>query len=61
MRTLIEPPSSSRCSVCGGELRFKRVELANRTLDLDNEIFVCLKCDGEQSYIVNRHNRTNAA
>jgi len=44
MRTLVEPPPSSHCDVCGGELRLKQIEAANRTLDLDNEIFVCVKC-----------------
>jgi uncharacterized protein with PIN domain len=55
MRTLIEPPPSSRCDLCGGELRFKQIESANRVLDLDNEIFVCTKCGREQSSTVS-HN-----
>ena len=33
MRTLVQPPPSSHCDLCGGELRLKRVEAANRTLD----------------------------
>jgi hypothetical protein len=37
MRTLVEPPPSSRCGLCGGELL---LELIDR---FDNEIFVCLK------------------
>ena len=49
MRTLVEPPPSSQCDLCGGELRLKLIEPANRTLDiepanrklnLDNEILV---------------------
>ena len=55
MRTLVEPPPSSRCHLCGGELRFKLIESANRSLDLDNEIFVCGKCGLEQSYTVSHH------
>ncbi len=55
MRTLVEPPPSSHCDVCGGELRLKQIESANRTLDLDNEIFVCAKCGREQVYTVS-HN-----
>jgi hypothetical protein len=55
MRTLVEPPPSSHCDVCGGELRLKQIESANRALDLDNEIFVCVKCHREQSCTV-RHN-----
>jgi uncharacterized protein with PIN domain len=57
MRTLVEPPHSPRCELCGGELRLKQVESANRTLDLDNEIFVCVKCGHEQSNTVS-HNHT---
>jgi hypothetical protein len=41
MRTLVQPPPSSHCDLCGGELRLKRVEAANRILDLEKEIFVC--------------------
>ena len=48
MRTLVEPPPSSRCDKCGGELRLKLIEPANRTHDLDNQIFVCAKCGGGQ-------------
>ena len=57
MRTLVEPPQSSRCELCGGELRLKQVESANRALDLENEIFVCIKCGHEQSNTVS-HNHT---
>jgi hypothetical protein len=57
IRTLVEPPPSSRCDFCGGELRLKQIESANRTLDLDYEIFVCVKCDREQTCIVS-HNHT---
>jgi hypothetical protein len=57
MRTLVEPPPSSHCDVCGGELRLKQIESANRTLDLDCEIFVCVMCGREQSYTVS-HDHT---
>ena len=57
MRTLVEPPPSSRCALCGDELRLKLIESANRTLGLDNEICVCVKCGREQSYTVSHgHN-----
>ncbi len=57
MRTLVQPPPSSRCDLCGGELRLKLIESANRTLDLENEIFVCANCGREQSYTVDHdHN-----
>ena len=52
MRTLVEPPPSSHCDVCGGELRLKQFESANPTLDLESEIFVCVKCGREQAYIL---------
>ena len=57
MRTLVQPPPSSHCERCGGELRLKRVEPANRMLNLENEVFVCAKCGREQSYTVD-HNHT---
>ena len=57
MRTLVEPPPWSHCRHCGGELRLKQIESANRTLDLDNEIFVCIKCGREQACAVS-HNHT---
>jgi hypothetical protein len=52
MRPLVEPPPSSRCNLCGGELLLKRIEVANRTLDLDKQIFVCANCSREESYLV---------
>ena len=57
MRTLVEPPPSSRCDLCGGELLLKLIESANHTLDLDNEIFVCVKCGRELSYTVSHDRR----
>ncbi len=57
MRTLVQPPPSSRCDLCGGELRLKQIESFNRTLDLDNEIFVCGTCGRERLYTVS-HNHT---
>jgi hypothetical protein len=55
MRTLVEPPPSSHCDRCGGELRLKLIESANSDLDLDSEILVCIKCGREQSCTVS-HN-----
>jgi hypothetical protein len=54
MRTLVQPPPSSRCQRCGGELRLKLIEPASRFLDLDTEISVCVTCSHEQSYTVPR-------
>jgi hypothetical protein len=55
MRPLTQPPPSSRCDLCGSELRFKLIEPADPTFDLETEIFVCANCDREQSYVVS-HN-----
>jgi hypothetical protein len=52
MRTLVQPPPSTHCDLCGGELRLKLVEPANRILNLQSEIFVCTNCGRELSYIV---------
>ena len=68
MRPLAQPPPTSRCDLCGGELRLKLVEPANRELDepakreldLDNEILVCVNCGHEQSNIV-KHNHNMPA
>jgi hypothetical protein len=57
MRTIIEPPPSSHCDLCGGELRFKLIESAKSEFDLHKEIFVCSKCGYEQSYTLSHdHN-----
>jgi Zn finger protein HypA/HybF involved in hydrogenase expression len=55
MRTITQPPPSCHCDQCGGELRLKLIAPANRTLDLENEIFVCANCGRERSCIVS-HN-----
>ena len=52
MRTLIQQPPSSRCDLFSDDLRLKLIEPANRTLDLENEIFVCAICGREQSLTV---------
>jgi uncharacterized protein with PIN domain len=57
MRTVTQPPPSSRCDQCGGELRLKLIEPANRELDLDYEILVCVNCGYELSCTV-PHNHT---
>jgi hypothetical protein len=47
MHTIAQPPPSSRCDQCGGELRLKLIETADRGLDLEYEIFVCANCGCE--------------
>ena len=56
MRTHVEPPPTTRCHDCQGELRLKEViEPVNGVLEVDEEIFVCVKCGHEQTCIVS-HN-----
>jgi uncharacterized protein with PIN domain len=57
MRILVEPPPSSRCDFCSGELRLKLIESANPVIGLDNELLVCVNCDREQLYAVSHHSR----
>jgi rRNA maturation endonuclease Nob1 len=57
MRTLVQPPPSSHCDQCGGELRLKRIKPGDKEFDLDREISVCANCGHEVSYIV-PHNHT---
>ena len=52
-----KPPPSSRCDLCGGELRLKKIELADRELDLEDEMLVCVNCGHELSCTV-PHNHT---
>ncbi len=52
MRAITQPPPLSQCDKCGGELRLKQVEAADRGLDLENEILVCANCGREQSLTV---------
>ena len=59
MRILVEPPPSSRCELCRGELRLKLIESAHPAIGLDIELFVCENCDREQVYEVSHHNRTH--
>jgi len=58
MRNLVQPPPSQHCNLCDGELLLKRIEVANRTLDLDNQIFVCANCGRQQSFIVAHDHNT---
>lgn len=61
MRALVEPIPSLRCCQCGGELRLKQIETANRIVGLENRIFVCAVCDYEQAYTMPRQNQPHAA
>ena len=52
MRALVEPPPSSRCTLCGGDLLLKLIEPADRTLGKQTEIFVCAQCGRQHAYAV---------
>ena len=52
MRPLVQPLPSLFCKLCGGELRLKRIEPADPTFDLENEVFTCVNCGHEQSVMV---------
>jgi hypothetical protein len=53
MRPLIEPPPWLGCT-CGGELRLKRIEPADRTFGKQREIFVCTDCSREKTFLADR-------
>ena len=57
MRAMTQPPPSSQCDKCGGELRLKLIEAADRGLDLENEIFVCANCGRERSLTVSHDHK----
>ena len=57
MRTLVQPPPSSHCDLCGGQLQLKLIEPDDKGFDLEREIFVCANCGHELSCIV-PHNHT---
>jgi uncharacterized protein with PIN domain len=57
MRAMTQPPPSSHCEQCGGELRLKLIEAADRGLDLENEIFVCENCGRELSLTVSHDHK----
>ena len=58
MRTIVQPPPSSHCKQCGGDLRLKLIEAADRGLELEYQIFVCANCGREQSLTVSHDHKT---
>ena len=52
MRNLVQPPPTTHCENCDGELRFKLIEPGDLVFDTAVEIFVCAKCGHEQSFSV---------
>jgi hypothetical protein len=51
---MTQPPPTTHCDKCGGELRLKLIEAAANELDLESEIFVCVNCGCEKSFTVIR-------
>ena len=52
MRPLVAPPPTLHCNHCGGELRLKQLELANRQLGRQSQVFVCVSCGRERAFSV---------
>ena len=50
MRNLVEPPPSTHCELCNGELLLKLIDPGNPIFDTELEIFVCTKCGHHQTY-----------
>ena len=54
MRPLVEPPPSLRCT-CGGELRLRLIETADRARRKQREIFVCTDCGRERTVLADQN------
>jgi hypothetical protein len=59
MRNLVEPPPSTHCELCNGELLLKLIDPGNPIFDTELEIFVCTKCGHHQTCEVT-HDRYSA-
>jgi hypothetical protein len=51
VRRIVEPPPSSQCDGCGGQLKLKRVETNGTCLALTKNIFACTKCGKERLFV----------
>jgi predicted metalloprotease len=49
MRNLVQPPPSTHCDLCNGELQLKTLELDPLVIDGDVQIFICSKCGHEST------------
>jgi uncharacterized protein with PIN domain len=56
MRKTVEPPPSSRCDRCGGQLKLKRVDAAHAALGLSSTIYVCGSCGSERAFVSHQDN-----
>ena len=54
MRTTVEPPPTSRCDHCGGQLTLVRVEPAHSALGTKTNVFACASCGQERFFLVHQ-------
>jgi len=51
MRSTVQPPPTTRCELCGGQLVLKRTDITHSILGLMSNVFVCATCGTEQSFM----------
>ena len=56
MRNTVEPPPTSRCDRCGGQLTLKRIEPDHSLRGSSTNVFACGTCGNECSFVV-QHDR----
>jgi len=56
MRKTVEPPPSSQCDCCGGQLKLKRIDAAHAMLGLSSTIYVCGSCGKERAFVSRQDN-----
>lgn len=54
MRNTVEPPPTSLCDRCGGQLTLVRVEPAHSALGTKTNVFACAGCGQERSFLVHQ-------
>jgi hypothetical protein len=51
VRRIVEPPPSSQCDRCGGQLKLHRIDTASSVPGLNRQIFACAKCGNERLFV----------
>ena len=51
VRNTVQPPPTSHCDRCGGQLALKGTNVAHSILGTKSNVFVCVTCGTEHSYI----------
>ena len=54
MRNTVEPPPSSKCDRCGGQLNLKTIDAAHALLGLRSTVYVCATCGHERAFVYHR-------